>query len=158
MSSRLIPPKTGAIALTTATISSGSFVARQIGKASTPPNSLKSIALPSITGSAALRADVAEAEHRRPVADDGDRVLLDRQVPDLLRVGGDRRGDAGDAGRVRHRQIVPRLQRCLQRDLDLAAEVHQERPVGDVDDLDPVELVHGLGDRVPCARRRSRAP
>ena len=34
-------------------ISSGSFVLRQIGKASTPPNSLNSIALPSITGIAA---------------------------------------------------------------------------------------------------------
>ncbi len=53
MSSRLIPPKPGAIAATAATISSGSFVARQIGHASTPPNSLNSIALPSITGIAA---------------------------------------------------------------------------------------------------------
>ncbi len=53
MSSRLMPPKPGAIALTVRTISSTSFVARQIGNASTPPNSLKSIALPSITGMAA---------------------------------------------------------------------------------------------------------
>ena len=53
MSSRLIPPKPGAIALTVAMIASGSFVSRQIGKASTPANSLKSIALPSITGIAA---------------------------------------------------------------------------------------------------------
>src|SRR5918997_71657 len=53
MSSRLMPPKVGAIALTVATISSGSLVLRQIGKASTPPNSLNSIALPSITGMAA---------------------------------------------------------------------------------------------------------
>ena len=30
-----------------------------------------------------LGADVAEAEHGRAVADDGDSVLLDRQVPDL---------------------------------------------------------------------------
>ena len=36
-----------------ATISSTSFVSRQIGQASTPPNSLNSIALPSITGIAA---------------------------------------------------------------------------------------------------------
>ena len=43
----------GAIALTVATISSGSLVLRQSGKASTPPNSLNSIALPSITGIAA---------------------------------------------------------------------------------------------------------
>ena len=53
MSSRLIPPKPGAIALTTATISSTSVVSRQIGKASTPANSLNSIALPSMTGMAA---------------------------------------------------------------------------------------------------------
>ncbi len=36
-----------------ATISSTSFVATQTGKASTPPNSLKRTALPSITGIAA---------------------------------------------------------------------------------------------------------
>ena len=53
MSSRLMPPKPGAIAVTAATISSVSFVARQIGHASTEPNSLNSIALPSITGIAA---------------------------------------------------------------------------------------------------------
>ena len=40
MSSRLMPPKPGAIRLTVSTISSGSFVSRQIGNASTPPNSL----------------------------------------------------------------------------------------------------------------------
>ncbi len=53
MSSRLMPPNAGAIASTVRTISSVSVVARQIGKASTPPNSLNSTALPSITGIAA---------------------------------------------------------------------------------------------------------
>ena len=53
MSSRLMPPKVGATAVTVATISSGSLVLRQSGKASTPPNSLNSIALPSMTGIAA---------------------------------------------------------------------------------------------------------
>ena len=53
MSSRLMPPKPGAIASTAATIWSGSWVLRQIGHASTPPNSLNSSALPSITGIAA---------------------------------------------------------------------------------------------------------
>ena len=43
----------GASAWTIATISSTSCVSRQIGKASTPPKSLNSTALPSITGSAA---------------------------------------------------------------------------------------------------------
>ena len=53
MSSRLMPPNVGAAALTNATISSTSLVAMQSGNASTPANSLKSIALPSITGIAA---------------------------------------------------------------------------------------------------------
>ena len=53
MSSRLMPPKPGAIASTVATIASGSFVERQIGHASTPPNSLNRSAFPSITGIAA---------------------------------------------------------------------------------------------------------
>ena len=53
MSSRLIPPKPGAIALTVRTISSVSWVSRQIGHASMPAKRLNSAALPSITGSAA---------------------------------------------------------------------------------------------------------
>ncbi len=53
MSSRLMPPNVGDMRITVSTISSVSFVFRQIGKASTSPNSLKSIALPSITGMAA---------------------------------------------------------------------------------------------------------
>ena len=53
ISSKLIPPKEGEIILTVLMISSGSFVSKQIGKASTPPNSLNKIALPYITGKAA---------------------------------------------------------------------------------------------------------
>ncbi len=53
MSSRLMPPKAGAISLTVRTISSASVVSRQIGKASTPANSLNRQHLPSITGIAA---------------------------------------------------------------------------------------------------------
>jgi hypothetical protein len=48
-----MPPNAGAMRMTVSTISSTSFVARQIGKASTSANSLKSIALPSMTGIAA---------------------------------------------------------------------------------------------------------
>ncbi len=50
MSSRLIPPKEGARYFTVLMISSVSFVARQIGTASTPPRYLNSRALPSMTG------------------------------------------------------------------------------------------------------------
>ena len=53
MSSRLMPPKVGAAAFTNAMISSTSFVSTQSGNASTSANSLKSSALPSITGIAA---------------------------------------------------------------------------------------------------------
>ena len=42
---------------------------------------------------------------------------------------------AGDARGVRHREVVARLHRHLAPHLDLAAEVHQEGPVGDVHDL-----------------------
>ena len=53
MSSRLIPPNPGAIISTARTISSVSWLARQIGQASMSANRLNSAALPSITGSAA---------------------------------------------------------------------------------------------------------
>ena len=67
-------------------------------------------------------------------------------------VGRDRRRDPGDARRVGHREVVARLQRRLQRDLDLAAEVHEERAVGDVDDLDARHALDGLGDRLHVLR------
>ena len=50
ISSRLIPPKHGAIRFTVSTISSTSLVSKQIGNASIPANSLNRIYLPSITG------------------------------------------------------------------------------------------------------------
>ncbi len=51
MSSRLMPPKEGARRATVSTSSSTSRQSSAIGTASTPPNCLKRIALPSITGS-----------------------------------------------------------------------------------------------------------
>jgi hypothetical protein len=53
MSSRFIHQKVGAIASTIFIISSGSWVFKTIGTASTQANSLKSIAFHSITGSQA---------------------------------------------------------------------------------------------------------
>ena len=53
MSSRLMPPKPGAMSSTVRTISSTSWVSRQIGQASMSANRLNSAALPSMTGSAA---------------------------------------------------------------------------------------------------------
>jgi hypothetical protein len=54
-------------------------------------------------------ADVAQAEHRRAVGDDGDAVALDGQVVGFAGVFGNRRADAGDAGRVGARQIGARF-------------------------------------------------
>jgi hypothetical protein len=51
MSSRLIPPKDGAIAATVSTIWSTSLVDSTIGTADSPENSLNRQALPSMTGS-----------------------------------------------------------------------------------------------------------
>ena len=155
MSSRLMPPKTGAIGSTVRTISSASFVARQIGKASTSANSLNSTALPSITGQRGLGTDVAEPEHRGAVADDGDRVALDREVPDLLRIVRDRARDARDARRVDHREVFARLQRRARLDLELAAEVGEEDAVGDVDDLDSLDAT-GRPRRSPRGASRRR--
>ncbi len=53
MSSRLTPPKEGASRTTVSTISSTPVQASAIGTASTPPNCLNRMALPSITGSEA---------------------------------------------------------------------------------------------------------
>jgi hypothetical protein len=54
MSSRLIPPNDGAIAVTASTISSTSLVCSTTGTADRPANSLNRQALPSMTGSDAV--------------------------------------------------------------------------------------------------------
>ena len=158
MSSRLIPPKTGAIALTAATISSGSVVSRQIGQASMPPNSLNSIALPSITGSAASRADVAQAEHRGAVGDDGDRVLLDRSGSRPCR---DRRRSRGR--RARRRACRPSRGRrassaaCFGTTSILPPRCIRKVRSETCSTSMPVELAHRLDDRGDVVLRPRRA-
>src|SRR5581483_617292 len=96
----------------------------------------------------AVGADVAEAKHRGAIADDGHGVALDGQVPRFGWIPGNGHRNACHTGRVRHRQIVPGFQRRFARDLDLAAQMEQERPVRDVDDLDPLDAVHARGDGI----------
>jgi hypothetical protein len=96
----------------------------------------------------ALRTDVAEPEDRGAVADDGDRVALDREVPDLLGILGDRARDPRDARRVDHREVFAGLQRLAGLNLELAAEVGEEDAVRDVDDLDPLDGGDRGDDRV----------
>ena len=99
-----------------------------------------------------LRPDVAEAEHGRAVGDDRDHMLFRGQRPDLLRVVGDRLGDARDARRVRHREIVAILDRGTGDHFDLPAQVHQEGSVGDVQHLDAVDVLDRGDDVVEMCR------
>ena len=76
-----------------------------------------------------LGADIAEAEHGAAVGDDGDGVFLDRVLEGLGAVVVDVHADAGDAGRVGHREVVARFHRVLVVHVDLAAAVHLHRAV-----------------------------
>jgi hypothetical protein len=91
-----------------------------------------------------LGTDVAQAEHRGAVGDDGHRVLLDRQVVDPGRVVGDRATHPGHTGRVGHRQVVAVVDRHAGQHLDLAAVVHEVGAVEQLEHLDPVEPLDGL--------------
>src|SRR6478672_559068 len=93
-----------------------------------------------------LRADVAEAQHRRPVGDHGDRVALDGQLRHVLRVVGERLADPADARRVGHREVLAVAQVDLGLDGDLAAEVQQEDAVGDLVDPHALERLDGGDD------------
>ena len=103
-------------------------------------------------GQGCLWADVAQPEHRRAIGDDGDHVLLDRERPRLLRIVGDRLGNAGNSRRVHHRQIFSCFQRRFRDHLDLAAFVQLERAVRDVEYLRAVDCAHRLDDS--CEVRR----
>ena len=118
------------------------------GKASTPASSLKSIALPSITGIAAWGPMLPRPSTAVP-SETTATVWPGWSAPS--RVSGsscDRLRDARDAGRVGHREVVAGLDRDLADDLDLAALVHQERAVGDA---------RGRSRRRARAPRRRRA-
>jgi hypothetical protein len=82
-------------------------------------NCLKSMHLPSITGAARERPDVAEAEHGGSVRHHGNAVALDRELERLRGIGGDRHRHARDARRVDLREIGARLDRDLRLDVIL---------------------------------------
>ncbi len=86
------------------------------------------------------RSEVAEAQHGRAVGDHRHRVALDGQAPGVVGVLGDREADAGDAGGVGAGQFVAGAERDLRVHLDLAAEVEQERTVGDLAHLEAIDL------------------
>ena len=81
---------------------------------------LKSAPLPSITGLAAMRAEVAEPEDRRAVGDDRHQVALVGVVVGEVGIPGDGQHRHGHARRVGERQVALRGQRLGRRDLELA--------------------------------------
>ena len=54
--------------------------------------------------------------------------------------------DARDAGRVGHRKIRASLQRHLRDDFDLAAEMHEKRRIGNLDQFHAVDVFDCLND------------
>ena len=84
-----------------------------------------------------LGADVAEAEHRAAVGDDGDGIALDRVLERHRPVGRDLLANPRDPRRVGHRKVVAGLQRILVLLLDLAAAMHLQRAIHVVENSSP---------------------
>ena len=110
------------------------------GKGINLPEFLKQLALALHHGHRGGRADVAEPQNGGPVRDDGDGIFLDRQVKRLFRVLMYRLANAGDARCVCHREVRARLELHFRGDLDLAAQMHEERSVADICHLDAVDV------------------
>src|SRR4030095_12548969 len=91
-------------------------------------------------------ADVAEAQHRGAVGDHGHGVLLDRQGEGALAVVTNRQAHPGHTRGVGHGEVVTGPDRGLVVDLDLAAQVHEERAIRDVDDPDPGQSLQSIDD------------
>src|SRR5262249_33756762 len=70
-------------------------------------------------GLAGERADVAQAQHRGAVGDDGDEVGARRECARLVRVGGDLLAGGGDARRVGQGEVALGDERLGGGDLDL---------------------------------------
>ncbi len=115
MSSRLIAPNEGAIAVTAATISSGIGGAEHDRHRVEPGERLHQRRLALHHRQRGLRSDVAEAQHRGAVGDDGDHPGRPGVVAGRGRIVGDQAGNPGHPGRVEHRQVAAVGQRRAQR-------------------------------------------
>ncbi|MCO5595358.1 hypothetical protein L7F22_049400 [Adiantum nelumboides] len=96
------------------------------------------------------RADVAEAEHRGAVADDGDQPVRPGVAGGERGVGGDRSADVGDTGGVGDGEVAGVAQRGGQAGAELAALVRAEDlvPVGGGTDGRVLGERHGKTPRV----------
>ena len=135
--------------LTVATISSGSRVSRQIGKASTPANSLNSIALPSMTGIAA----------RGPMSPSPSTAVPSVTTATVLRLIVYWNALSGSSWIARHTRATPgvyaieRSSRLriglLECNSILPPDVEHERAVGGVEHARAVDRVDGVGEPRP---------
>ncbi len=66
------------------------------------------------------RAEIAQAQHRRAVADDGDEIALGRVLVGAGGIALNMEARIGHARRVSERELLLRRQRLRRRDLDLA--------------------------------------
>ncbi len=123
MSSRLMPPNDGARRATVSTSSSTSVVSRQTGTASMSGEVLEQHRLALHDRQRGRGSDVAQAQHRRPVGDDGDRVGAGGVDVGELGVERDGPRDLGDAGRVRQRELGAAREGAAGPHLELAAAV-----------------------------------
>ena len=129
MSSRLMPPKLGASAATTAhhVVDVGDVDAD--GHRVDAGELLEQQRLALHDGHRGGRADVAEAEHGGAVAHHGDGVAHPGVLAGELGLVGDRAADPGDARRVGHGERGPVGHVHAGLDADLAAPVHGEHRV-----------------------------
>ncbi len=96
---------------------------------------------------AGQRTDIAESQDARAVGHDSHSIALHRQRVGFGWVFGNCRADTGDAWCVDHREnIALAVDGHARKHLELAAQVHLERHVGDIDDFDKVQLAELLLD------------
>ena len=120
MSSRLMPPKVGSSAETVETIASMLSASISMSKTSMPANFLNRTALAFHDGLGGERADIAEAEHRGAVRDDGDEIGARGIFRRHLRVVADGEAGCGDARRIGEREVALVAERLGGLDLELA--------------------------------------
>src|SRR5207253_2436001 len=87
-----------------------------------------------------------QPEHRGAIGDDGHRVVLHGEGEGPLTIVADGQAHAGDTRCVHHGEVVPGADGHLVLDLDLPAQVHQERAVRDVDDPYPGDVTEAGDD------------
>ena len=130
MSSRLMPPKVGAISFDRLDDLLGVLGVEADREGVDAGELLEQHRLALHHRHRRLGADVAEAEHGAAVGDDGDRVLLDRVLEGLGAVLVDVRADPGDARACRpSRGRRGSSAGTCSRPIDLAAAVHLHRAV-----------------------------